>query len=100
MSPAFADMDASIFKKLPNSTNAVESYNWLCIGATPDVLSVALMTTYKLDMAAALQYLPVTKGMSVTPKARRIRAIAQSNARAKCRWNKADDARGQKIRFW
>ena len=65
LSPAFADMDASTFKKLPNSTNAVESYNWLGIGATPDVLSVALMTTYKLDMAAALQYLPVTKSQRV-----------------------------------
>ena len=51
--------------RLPNSTNAVESHNRLCKGATPDVLNVAMMSTYKLDMAAALQHLVVTDGISV-----------------------------------
>ena len=81
LSPAFVDMDVGTFKKLPNSTNADKSYNQLCKQATPDVLNVhvATMTTYKLDMAAALQYFAATNGMSVTfkqqtPKACRMRA--------------------------
>lgn len=66
LSSAFADMKTSTFQKLPNSINAVESYNRLCKGATPDILNVAMMTTYKLDMAAALQHLAITNGMSVS----------------------------------
>ena len=77
LSSAFADMETSTFRRLPISKNVVESYNRLCKGATPDVLNVAMMTTYKLDMAAALQHLAVTNGMSVaykqqTPQARRV----------------------------
>ena len=99
LSAAFSEMDSSVFHQLPNSTNAVESYNRLCKGPTPDVLSVAMMTTYKLDMAAALQHLAATKGMSVayekqTPEARSIRACAQSRARAKRRLRDLDDAEG------
>ena len=72
-----------MFHRLPNSTNAVELYNRLCKGPTPDVLSVTMMMTYRLDMAAALQHLAVTSGMSVTyerqtPEARSNRASAQS----------------------
>ena len=88
-----------MFYQLPDSTNAVESYNRLCKGPTPDVLSVAMMTTYRLDMAAALQHLAVTSGMSVTyerqtPEARSSRASAQSRARAKRRLRDIDDAEG------
>ena len=39
----------SAFLRLPNSTNAVESHNQLCKGATPYTLSVALMAVYKID---------------------------------------------------
>ena len=66
LSAAFSEMESSVFYRLPDSTNAVESYNRLCKGPTPDVLSVAMMTTYRLDMAAALQHLAVTSGISVT----------------------------------
>ena len=56
----------TLFHRLPNSTNAVESYTHLCKGPTPDVLNVAMMAIYKLDMAATLQHLAVTSGVSVT----------------------------------
>ena len=99
LSAAFSEMESSVFHRLPNSTNAVESYNRLCKGPTPDVLSVAMMTTYKLDMAATLQHLAVTSGMSVTyerqtPEARSSRASAQSRARAKRRLRDLGDAEG------
>ena len=65
----------------------------------PDTLSVAMMPTYKLDMAAVLKHLAVTNGMSVaykqqTPKSCRIRVSAQNSARAKQRRNEADNAQG------
>ena len=99
LSSAFSKMKSSTFLKLPNSTNAVESYNRLSKRALPDTLGVAMMTTYQLDMAAALQHLAVTKGMSVayeqqTPEARNSRASAQKRARAKRRCNEIDDAQG------
>ena len=79
--------------------NAVESHSRLSKGATQDVLSVTMMTTYKLDMPAALQHLAVTKGLPVvyekqTPEASSIRANAQSKARMKQRFNAVDDAQG------
>ena len=82
LSSAYSEMDSSTFLRLPNSTNAVESHNWLCKGATPDTLSVALMAVYKIDMATALQHLAVTMGIlitygKVTPEARSSRASAK-----------------------
>ena len=99
LSVAFSEMESSVFYRLPDSTNAVESYNRLCKGPTPDVLSVAMMTTYRLDMVAVLQHLAVTSGMSVTyerqtPEARSSRASAQSRALAKRRLRDIDDAEG------
>ena len=78
----------TLFHRLPNSTNAVESYNRLCKGPNSGVLSVAMMMIYKLDMAATLRHLAVTSGMSVTyerqtPEARSSRASEQSRAHAK-----------------
>lgn len=62
---------------------------------------MAMMTTYQLDMAAALQHLAVTKGMSVaykqqTPEACSSRASAQkrTRARAKRHCNEIDYAQG------
>ena len=44
------------FDKIPNTTNAVESHNHCSKGSSPDILKVAPMATYKIDMAAALEY--------------------------------------------
>ena len=60
---AFSEMENSVFHRLPNSTSAVESYKQLHKGPTPDVLSVAMTMTYRLDTAPALA---VISGMSVT----------------------------------
>ena len=94
LSSAFADMETCTFRRLPNLTNAVESYNQLCKGATPDVLNVA-----KFDMTAAIQHLAVTNGMSVayeqqTPEARRATVVPKTVSESKRRWNEADDAQG------
>ena len=100
LSATCADMSEATFQQIPNSTNAVESYNRLCKGSSPDPLEVAMMTTYKLDMAAAMQHLAVLSGMTVTyerqtPEARSVRSSAQSKARNKRRFTKAvDDAQG------
>ena len=56
-----------------------------------------MMTTYQLDIAAALQHMTVTKGMSVaykqqTPEACNSRASAQKRARAKRHCNEIDYA--------
>lgn len=99
LSATFSEMSTTTFQKLPNTTNAVESYNRLCKGSSSDSLGIAMMTTYKLDMAAALQYLAALQGMAVTyeqqtPEARSIRSSAQNKARAKRRFADIDDAQG------
>ena len=100
LSATCADMSETTFQQIPNSTNAVESYNRLCKGSSPDPLEVAMMTTYKLDMAAAMQHLAVLSGMTVTyerqtPEARSVRSSAQGKARNKRRFAKVvDDAQG------
>jgi hypothetical protein len=39
------------FQRLPSSTNAVESHNWLSKTGRPEILCIAMLTTYKVDMA-------------------------------------------------
>ena len=88
LSPCFADMSKETFKKLPNSTNAVESYNRCSKTPKPDILKVAMLYTYKLDMAAALESLALSKKVStsyvdMTSVARATRAKGQSKSRQK-----------------
>ena len=45
------------FQLLPETTNAVESHNRGSKRKSADILKVALMSTYKLDIAAALEHL-------------------------------------------
>lgn len=98
LSPCFADMSEETFKKLPNSTNAVESYNRCSKHNKPDILKVAMLHTYKLDMATALENLALSKRAStsyldMTPSAREKRAKQQSKARQK-RLRQDDDEEG------
>ena len=66
LSPLYATMEDR-FEFLPDSTNAVEAYNRLSkTGKVPYPLSVALMSLYKKDMVAVLQYLAVREGMLTT----------------------------------
>ena len=60
LSPVYATMDKDRFEFLPESTNAVEAYNQLSkTGKVPRPLSVVLISLYKEDMVAILQYLAV-----------------------------------------
>ena len=95
LSPHFAKMETSTFHKLPTSTNAVESFNLCSKEEKPNVLKVAMMHTYKLDMAAALEGMALQKKIStayddMSPVGRSKRAKAHSRAQAK-RYRGTDD---------
>ena len=54
------------FDEIPDITNAVESHNRCSKGSSPDILKVALMATYKIDMAAALEHLAKRRGITTS----------------------------------
>ncbi len=83
-------MSNEVFNRLPDSTNAVEAHNRLSKGSSPEVLQVALLSTYKVDMSATLQHIAKAKGVSITyndmsPTARAKRTTALNLARRKRR---------------
>ena len=59
-------MDKETVNRLPSSTNAVKSHNRLSKGTTTDVLRVAMMSTYRIDMSNALEHIARGKGVSTT----------------------------------
>ena len=62
-----ATMDKDCFESLPESTNAVEAYNRLLkTGKVPRPLSVVLISQYKKNVVAILQYLAESQGMATT----------------------------------
>ena len=88
----------SAFDKIPNTTNAVESHNRCSKGSTPDILKVALMATYKIDMAAALEHLAKRKGITTSYEdlslaSRAARTMVANKARSRKR-AASDDAEG------
>lgn len=91
--------DNKAFQQLPETTNAVESHNRTSKRSTADILKVALMSTYKLDMAAALEHLARTHGIptsyvDLTPGAREKRVhtanAARNRKRARQQMEEAD----------
>ena len=95
---ACAVMTVEQFNKLPTSTNAVEAYNRLSKGPSQDSLEVAMMATYKADMAAALRHIAHTKGITVSyeslsPTSRKKRTQTANKGRAKRR-AREDDGEG------
>ena len=72
-------MDPATFSSLPSSTNAVESLHRVSKGKHPDVLKVALMTTYKVDMACTLEHMAASKHI---PTSRQWRSQHIADARA------------------
>ena len=66
LSPCFTEMNEETFKRLPGSTNAVESYNRCSKTGKPDILKVAMMYTYKFDMAAALENLAIAQKITTS----------------------------------
>lgn len=78
------------FNSLPNSTNAVESHNRFCKGDHPETLKLAMLSTYKEDMAKTLEVIACQQGLSTTykkllPTAIGQRSKQQSAARRKRR---------------
>lgn len=54
--------DQGTYKSTPIDTNTVESHNRCSKGSKRETLKVALMSTYKVDMAAALEHLVGSQG--------------------------------------
>ena len=91
-------MDPATFSSLPSSTNAVESLHRVSKSKHPDVLKVALMTTYKVDMACTLEHMAASKHIPtsyqhLTPDVREERSKAAKRARAK-RMREHDSSEG------
>lgn len=58
----FSTMSEEEFTSLPTSTNAVESHTQLSKHDKAEILCVALLTTYKIDMATAIEHMARTEG--------------------------------------
>ena len=63
LSHHFSTMSEEHFQKLPSTTNAVESHNRLSKIGKPEILRVAMLTTYKVDMAMALEHMAAKEGI-------------------------------------
>ena len=66
LSPHFSKMTEEEFTSLPTSTNAVKSHNRLSKHDRAEILSVALLTTYKIDMATVLEHMARNEGLSTS----------------------------------
>lgn len=80
------------FQLIPNTTNAVESHNRVSKGSRPDILKVALMATYKIDMVSTLEHLANKQGvqtsyydLSVTARAQRTKSANKARSRKRAR---------------
>lgn len=93
----YSEMGPDQFARLPNSTNAVESHNRFGKATHPLPLKAAMMSTYKEDMAKALEVIAREKGLSTTYEDQSIEARAhrseqQNNARKKRLIQCSDDS--------
>ena len=59
-------INKDLFDRLPTTTNAVESHNCLSKNGKLDILRVAMMSTYKIDMSNALECLARMQGISTS----------------------------------
>ena len=66
LSHHFSDMTQEQFKQLPTTTNAVESHNRLSKSGHPEILRIAMLSTYKIDMAATLEHMAKNDGISTS----------------------------------
>lgn len=90
LSPHFSTMTDEQFTNLPNSTNAVESHNRLSKISKPEILHAAMLTTYKVDMAAALEHMARMEGLptsydegSDAARAKKNKAVQRSRSKRK-----------------
>ena len=106
LSSHFSTMTNEQFKTLPNSTNAVESHNRLSKTPKPEILSAAMLTTYKVDMAAALEHMARLEGLSTSYEERsdatrikKNKAVQKSRSKRKLQTND-DDGPSDKSRHF
>ena len=66
LSRHFSTMSEEQFQELPSTTNAVESHNRLSKTGKPEILRVAMLTTYKVDMAMALEHMAARQGIQTS----------------------------------
>ena len=93
LSHHFSLMAEEEFRKLPTSTNAVESHNRLSKANQPEILKVAMLTTYKVDMATALEHMARSEGMSTSydDTSEEARVKTATKTRAKRRLEEGED---------
>lgn len=99
LSPCYSTMSSELFEELPSSTNAVESYNRFGRPAQRQPLKLAMMTTYKEDMAKTLEIMARRKSLSTNYDSpslanRSKRSAQQCKARRKRLRTTEDDAKG------
>ena len=88
VSPCFSQMSSQQFNELPNSTNAVESYNRFGRSVHRQPLKVAMMASYQEDMAKSFEIMARGRGLLTsyedqTPTGRNKRSKQQNSARKK-----------------
>lgn len=66
LNSTFSAMDGQRFNELPTSTNAVESLNKTSKKGDNCPLQLAIMQTYKTDMASALEHIAAAEGLPTT----------------------------------
>ena len=98
LSASVGSMKPSTFSALPSSTNAVESLHRGAKGKHADILKVALMSIYKVDMASTLEYIAASRNIptsyeQLTPFVRENRAKVAGRAKVK-RMRENDDVDG------
>jgi len=93
------------FETLPSSTNAVESHNRLSKISKPEILKAAMLTTYKIDMAAALEHIARLEGLSTsyddrsdTARIKKNKAVQKSRLKRKLRIDNDNDGPPDKRR--
>ena len=96
LSSTTSSMDPLSFASLPSSTNAVESLHLATKQKHPNVLKVALVTVYKVDMANALEHIAAKKQIPtayerLTPDVRAANSKTAKRANAKRMYERADD---------
>ena len=98
LSPHFSAMTEEQFQNIPTSTNAVESHNRLSKLSKPEVLCAALLTTYKVDMAAALEHMARLEGLPTSYEdatndthAKKNKAVQRSRVKRKLQLSDNDD---------
>ena len=98
LSSHFATMTDEQFNVLPNSTNAVESHNRLSKLSQPEILNAAMLTTYKVDMVAALEHMARMEGLptsygdsSDATRIKKNKTIQRSRSKRKLQNNNDDD---------